>query len=259
MSSFPLAIVSSDLEPEDPTITELNRQIRLIPTKIELDNAQSQQLLINLLKQNRQRPPTASSRENLLFDRYNAIAYIKRFENNLIDYNFTYDIEAKKCRAFVRTITYEYRPIIQILDRFLDKSNPTTTSFKTLKIAFLKEYRLYNKRQIKATRTYLKRLSREFRNDNSNLKGYLREFTLATIDIPLAKLGNTERVSLLLSSIPDNLSYRVIRDLNLDTEDTETINDFKAVISAIRKEINYRINRSRILRKDKEKDIVKLV
>ena len=82
---------------------------------------------------------------------------------------------------------------------------------------------------------------------------------MATIDIPLAKLGNTERVSLLLSSIPDNLSYRVIRDLSLDTEDTETINNFKAVISTIYKEINYRINRSRILRKDKEKDIVKLV
>ena len=63
----------------------------------------------------------------------------------------------------------------------------------------------------------------------------------------------------MLSSIPDNLSYRVIRDLSLDTKDTETINNFKAVISAIRKEINYRINRSRILRKDKEKDIVKLV
>ena len=55
------------------------------------------------------------------------------------------------------------------------------------------------------------------------------------------------------------MSYRVIRDLNLDTEDAETINNFKAVISTIRKEINYRINRSRILRKDKEKDIVKLV
>ena len=79
---------------------------------------------------------------------------------------------------------------------------------------------------MKATRTYLKRLSGEFRNDNSNLKGYLREFALATIDIPLAKLGNTERVSLLLSSIPDDLSYRVIRDLNLDTEDTETIFKF---------------------------------
>ena len=63
----------------------------------------------------------------------------------------------------------------------------------------------------------------------------------------------------MLSSIPDDLSYCVIRDLNLDTEDTETINNFKAVISAVRKEINYRINRSRILRKDKEKDIVKLV
>ena len=82
---------------------------------------------------------------------------------------------------------------------------------------------------------------------------------MATIDIPLAKLGNIERVSLLLSSIPDNLSDRVIRDLSLDTEDAETINNFKAVISTIRKEINYRINRSRILRKDKEKDIVKLV
>ena len=67
------------------------------------------------------------------------------------------------------------------------------------------------------------------------------------------------RSSLLLSSIPDDLSYHVIRDLNLDTEDTETINDFKAIISTVRKEIKYRINRSRILRKDKEKDIVKLV
>ena len=112
---------------------------------------------------------------------------------------------------------------------------------------------------MKATRTYLKRLLWEFRNDNSNLKGYLREFALATRDIPLAKLGNIERVSLLLSSIPDNLSYRVIRDLSLDTEDTETINDFKAVISTVRKEINYRINRARILYKDKEKDIVKLI
>ena len=63
----------------------------------------------------------------------------------------------------------------------------------------------------------------------------------------------------MLSSIPDNLSYRVIRDLSLDTEDTETINNFKAVTSAVRKEINYRINRSRILYKDKEKDIVKLI
>ena len=82
---------------------------------------------------------------------------------------------------------------------------------------------------------------------------------MATIDIPLAKLGNTERVSLLLSSIPDDLSYRVIWDLSLDTEDAEAIKNFKAVISTVRKEINYRINRSRILRKDKEKDIVKLV
>ncbi|CAK3796463.1 Hypothetical predicted protein [Lecanosticta acicola] len=195
-----------------------------------------------MLIQNRARPPAPGSPGNPLFDGLNATAHVERFENFLIDYDLEEDSEEKKTRRFLGTLSEARQLTARGLEGAPDKSNPEATSWERLKRAFLKKYRDYDERQVRATRAWLENLCQATRTRESDLEGYVCDFVASLKDIGPSWISNTERVRLLLRGLPEEICLEVYIQCELDFVEGMTTEDFRRVLDCVRNEVDSRVD-----------------
>ena len=208
-----------------------------------------------LLRQNRVRPLAPSSPKNPLFDRYNATAYVERFKSLLAEYDLKGDTDTKKIQRFLRTILLEYQQTVKSLLGVPNKGKEGKADYQALRKVFLKEYRNYDKRQIRASRTQLENLYSVKRKAGNDLRGYVREFVLSVTNIDLEEVPNFERIRLLLKGLLIKIATRIYRRYRLKLKDYNTMQDFRTVLAAIRLDIESETDARKLILSEEDRDI----
>ncbi|KAI4193340.1 MAG: hypothetical protein LQ350_008367 [Teloschistes chrysophthalmus] len=152
-----------------------------------------------------------------MFDGTNATEFLSRYRDFCDDYQLSVpEMIARMPRYCVPTL---YGAVKSLLESVDDK-----TSYSAVTKALKKEYRRHDAEQQMLTRGFLETLKNIKRDDASDTRGYCRLYkTVSETLIKRKKLDEFTQTGWFLEGLPEKMKERLIRKLDIDPEESETM------------------------------------